>query len=151
MAKLQAFWVHGVSAQIEREGYFISKRRFGFGAMFNTHGAEWFHFDVPTPVILDGQRSSLNKIFVLYRTEGTAKITAIHVYDASKKIKAYDNLSLSGDHSKVIDKYNSWVITPPPQMIFGLGISVHVDFGKATTGSVPGIMFVTAGADFTTP
>jgi hypothetical protein len=149
MAKLQAFWVHGVNVQMEREGYFISKRRYGFGAKFNTHGGEWFHFAIPTPVILDGQRSSLKKVFVFYKTEGTAKITAIHVYDAGKKIKAFDNLSLSGDHSRKIDQYNSWSFTQT--IYFGLGISVHVDFGEKRKGSVPGIMFTTAGADFTTP
>ena len=155
MAKLQASWVHGSSVQMEREGYFISKRRTGYGAYFNSHNppgkGEWFHFAIPTPVILDGQRASLKKIFVFYKTEGTAKITAIHVYDAGKKIKAFDNLSLSGDHSKKVDQHNSWVIIPTPKMEFGLGISVLVDFGAATTSGVPGIWFVTAGADFETP
>jgi len=150
MAKLQAFWVHGVSVQMEREGYFISKRRYGFGAKFNTHGEEWFHFAIPTPVILDGKRSSLIKIFVLYETEGTAKITAVHAYDAGWKFKSFDNLSLSGNHS-TIDDYNSWLIDPPREIIYGLGISVHVDFGERRKDSVPGILFRSAGADFTTP
>lgn len=151
MAKLQASWVHGSSVQMEREGYFISKRRTGYGAHFKTHGKEWFHFAIPTPVILDGQRAALKKIFVFYKTELTAKITAIHVYDAGSSIKKFDNLSLSGDHSTGVDKDNSWVITPAHSMEFGLGISVEVDFGHSTTGGVPGIRFRTAGADFETP
>ncbi len=152
MAKLQASWVHGSSVQMEREGYFISKRRTGYGAHFNTHGKEWFHFAIPTPVILDGQRASLKKIFVFYKTEGAAKITAVHVYDGGgKPFKKFDNLSHSGDHSTGVDKDNSWVITPVHSMGFGLGISVLVNFGAATTSGVPGILFVTAGADFVTP
>ena len=151
MAKLQASWVHGSSVQMEREGYFISKRRPGYGAHFNTHGTEWFHFAIPTPVILDGQRASLRKIFVFYKTEGTAKVTRIHVYDAGDKFKKFENLSLSGDHSEKVDQHNSWVITPSRKMKFGLGISVEVDFGAPTTGGVPGIWFRTAGADFETP
>ena len=156
MAKLQASWVHGSNVQIEREGYFTSKRRTGYGAYFNSHnqpgkGGEWFHFAIPTPVILDGQRSTLKKFFVFYKTKLTAKITAVHVYDAGKKIASFANLSLSGDHSQSVDQDNSWVIAQAPQMKFGLGISVHVDFGSPTPSGVPGIWLVTAGADFETP
>jgi hypothetical protein len=150
MAKLHAMWIHGSSAEMEREGYFISKQRAGQGAIFKTYGKEWIHFAIPTPVILNGLRSSLKKVFVFYKTEGTAKITAIHLYDAGKKIKAF-NLALSGDHSKNVDKDNSWAITPAPKMKFGLGISVHVDFGPRTKLGVPAIHFTTAGADFETP
>ena len=100
MPKLQASWVHGSSVQIEREGYFISKRRTGYGAHFNTHGSEWFHFAIPTPVILDGQRSSVKKVFVFYMTEGAAKITSVHLYDAGGKpfktgFKEFPNLSIT--------------------------------------------------------
>jgi hypothetical protein len=156
MAKTQASWVHGSGVQMEREGYFLSKARTGYGAHFNSHnvpgkGGEWFHFAIPTPVLLDGQRSTLTKIFVFYKTELTAKITAVHIYDAGQKITGFDGLTLSGDHSQNIDANNAWVITPAPQMKFGLGISIRVDFGLPTTGGVPGIWFVTAGADFETP
>jgi hypothetical protein len=151
MAKLQAMWVHGSSVKMEREGYFVSKQRAGNGAIFRTHGKEWFHFSIPTPVILNGQRSRLKKVFVFYKTEGTAKITAIHVYDAGKKIDTISNLGLSGDHSKSDDKHNSWVVATSPEMKFGLGISVHVDFGPPTNLGVPTIRFTTAGADFETP
>lgn len=151
MPMLQAFWVHGSNVQMEREGYFISKRRTGYGAHLKTHGKEWFHFAIPTPVIVDGKRSSLKKVFVFFKTEGTAKIIAIHIYDGVKKIKAFDNISRSGDHSKGVDQQNSWIIAPARKMKFGLGISVHVDFGKPKKVGVPGIWFVTAGADLETP
>lgn len=153
MAKLQASWIHGSSVQIEREGYFISKRRTGYGAHFNTHGKEWFHFAIPTPVYVEGQRSKLKKIFVFYKTELTAKITAVHTYFAGKKLASasFDNLSLTGDHSQKLDQHNTWVITSAPPTEYGLGISVHVDFGPPQTSGVPGIWFRTAGADFETP
>ena len=145
MAKTQASWIHGVSVQAEREGYFISKARKGFAAEFN--------FAIPTPVLVDGKPSSLKKIFVFYETKGPAKITDIHVYDAGAKfdIDDLENLSLTGAHSKKIDPYNSWVIKSAPKMKFGLGISVLVDFGASTPGCVPGIKFTAAGADFETP
>ena len=136
---------------MEREGYFISKKRCGYGAFFQTHGKEWIHFAIPTPVIVNGKRSSLKKIFVFYKTEGTAKITAVHVYDGIKKIKEFNNISIAGDHSKTVDSNNSWMITPTISIEFGLGISVHVDFGPPNKSGVPYIWFTTAGADFETP
>ena len=62
MSKLQASWVHGSSVQAQREGYFIAKRRHGSGTVFKTHGKEWFHFAIPTPVIVNSQRASLAKV-----------------------------------------------------------------------------------------
>lgn len=150
MANKQAFWVHGNSVQMEREGYFISKQRAGFAAIFRTHGDEWFHFAIPTPVILNGKDTTLKKIFIFYRTKGTAKITNVHIHDGEKTIESFKNLSLSGDYSTKVDKHNSWGISPV-HVKFGLGISVHVDFGPKTKLGVPEIRFTSAGADFQTP
>lgn len=150
MSKKHALWVHGTSVQMEREGYFVSKQRAGYAALFRTHGKEWFHFAIPTPVIVNGQDSKLQKIFVLYRTEGTSKIVRIHLHDALKTIETFTNLSLSGNHSAKLDKYNSFKISPV-HIRFGLGISIFVDFGPPTKLGVPGIRFASAGADFTTP
>lgn len=149
MAKLQALWVHGSSAQIERDGYFVSMQRTGFGAIFRTHGAEWFHFAVPTPVFLEGQSSTLVKAFVLFRTEGTAMITAVHIYDGGQKIVGFEPLDYKGDHSTQLDTCNTWMI-PPTHVNWGLGISVHVNFGPPSNVGVPSITLVSAGADFKT-
>jgi hypothetical protein len=155
--KPQAFWVHGVSVQAEREGNFVLKERHGYAGIFKTHGGEWFHFAVPTPVIFDGHRSCVKKVFVLYKTVGTAKVIHIHVYDGGTKIAAFEKLSLTGDHSNNVDAWNSWEMpnalagpTSIHMMSFGLGISVFVDFGGPTTGDVPEIWFTAAGADFET-
>ncbi len=150
MATTQAFWVHGTSVQMEREGYFISKQRAATAAIFRTHGKEWFHFAIPTPVILNGKDTTLKKIFLFYKTQGTAKITDVLIVDAVKAIKSFSNLSLSDDHSTQIDKDNSWDISPV-HVKFGLGISVHVDFGPPTKLGVPEIRFTAAGAYFETP
>lgn len=150
MSKLQAMWVHGSSVQPEREGYFITKRHYKDGAVFKTHGEEDFLFALPTPVIMDGQRSSLIKCFILCELASGAQITEIQLYDGRKKIKTFSGLSLTGDHSTAIDKSNSWTINPPHKMIFGLAICVKVAFGNAQVGSVPNVRFVSAGADFLT-
>lgn len=157
MPKLYASWIHGSGIHASREGYFISKEHTGYGSVFKSHngagGGEWFQIAIPTPVITNGKSVSLIRFFVLYKTELTAKITAIDVYDGGEKIPSASlgKLALTGDHSKRIDKSNVWDVPNPIQMKFGLGISILVDFGPATAGGVPAIWFVTAGADFETP
>jgi hypothetical protein len=77
----------------------------------------------------------------------------VHIYDGSRQVKVFDGLNLSGDHSVDIDASNSWDITPPLGIAFGLGVSVSVTFllqGPDSSG-LPEILFTTAGADFQRP
>lgn len=153
MPSLYAMWVDGTNVRAQREGYFISKAMTGRGAIFQSHTApgapgEWFQWAIPTPVIVAGSRAKVKKIFVFYETDGTAKVMAVHVYDMVYRIGSFENLNYSGDHFTKIDKYNSWVIQPAHEMLYGLGISVLVDFGPPSKIGVPKITFLSAGADF---
>jgi hypothetical protein len=92
------------------------------------------------------------KVLVFYRTTN-ARITNIHIYDGSRRVKVFDGLNLSGDHSGDIDASNSWDITPPLGIAFSLGVSVGVEF-LVNDPDTPGpseVLFTTAGADFQTP
>jgi hypothetical protein len=155
MASVYANWVDGTAVVAQREGYYLSKTMGGKGATFRSHTApgtdgEWFQWAIPTPVLVAGKRSSVKKVFVLYATDGTAKVQAVHVYDSDVRIGTFDNLHLSGNHSSGLDNMNSWNV-PEHQMKFGLGISVLVDFGPPSKVGVPGITFYSAGADFVVP
>lgn len=149
----QAVWVHGTAAIPERQGYFISRVHPGYGSKFRTHGAEWIHFSLATPVIVDGTRADVEKIFVLFDAVG-AKILQIHLYDGADR---FDNDSLdfaknplTGKHGDQIDSSNSWAIAKHA-MKYGLGISINVDFGSPVAGkNVPSIAFRSVGADFVT-
>jgi len=149
MAK-HAMWIHGHSVRAQREGYALSKTYLGWGAVYRMVGDEWFHIAIPTPVIVGGVDTTLQKVFVLFKTSGTAKITAVHVWDGPTKIQAFDGLDRSGDHSSQLDKDNSWTVNPV-HIKWGLGICVHVDFGPPSQIGVPEITFASAGADFMTP
>jgi len=140
-----AMWVHGTIVRAENPPDFEIRR--GWGAQFGGRAkSNWFHIPLTIPVILDSVRPKLGRISVFYKTNG-ATIKSIHVFDGPTKIKAFDGLTLSGDHSKSLDASNSWAITPSLPISFGLGISIGVDFGN-----VPGdILFTTAGADLLTP
>jgi len=140
-----AMWVHGNIVRAENPPDFETRR--GWGIQFGGRAKiNWFHIPLTTPVILDSVRPKLAKIFVFYKTNG-ATIKSIHVFDGPTKVKAFDGLNLSGDHSKSLDASNTLAITPSLTISSGLGLSVGVEFG-ATPGD---ILFTAAGADFMTP
>ena len=149
MAK-HAMWIHGHAVRAQREGYALSKTYVGWGAVYQTHGSEWFQVAIPTPVIVSGADTTLEKVFVLFRTSGTTKITSLHLWDGPTKIQALAGLARSGDHSSKLDSGNTWTVTPV-HIKWGLGISVFVDFGPPSKLGVPEITFASAGADFLTP
>lgn len=160
MALKAAMWVHGTIVKVEYPeklapvSYDGLIRR-GWGTHFwgKENTTNWFHIPITTPVIIDDIRPPLVKVFVFYKTNGWAKITNVHVYDGQRKVKAFDGLALSGDHSGGIDASNSWVIDPPITILYGLGISVGVEFGPQDNIGIPWpeILFTTAGADFKKP
>lgn len=148
---LNASWVPGTAVVPQKEGYFISKIYEGHGATFTTTGQQWFHFAIPTPVLIEGKRVSAHKFFFFYKTSMTAKINQVNVYDGNKIFKAYYNINLSGDHSNDIEeKINSLTLDTPHEMKYGFGISILVDFGDSTRYGVPSIKFTGAGVDFYT-
>ena len=147
-----AMWVHGNDVQAEYVGPWLNIARRGWGTHFKTAGSKnWFHIPFTTPVILENIRPKLAKIIIYYKTVGDAKIEAVHIYDSEDDVKKFDNLTLQGNHSGVVDSQNSWILNPPLTINFGLGLSVKVSFGKTNNNIVPEIMFYSAGADFVTP
>ena len=160
MSLKAAMWVHGTAAQVENPNSLIPNGlvRVGAGTQFNgqSGAATWFHFAIPTPVILNDVRLSLVKIFLLYNTnQKSSTITNVHVWDGGVRLRAFDNLMLRGDHRFGIDKDNSWEITPHIPVTFGIEIAARVQFMDLIDGPEPGAkqfefgFFVsTAGADF---
>ncbi len=125
-----AMWVHGHSMEIEypervsqlqRMGYYVSVR----GKPFTSN---WFHFAVPTPVIVDGQRLQVGSVLVRLRTGPGASLSAVHVYDGETKIVSHDGLSLSPQGAFTTARFD--VPTHPP-IIWGLGLSLGVNFGDS--------------------
>ncbi|MCG6186554.1 DUF6623 family protein [Maribellus maritimus] len=171
-----AAWAHGVSAQVERPNFLIGHRlgvctiddgdawlgilRQGDGAKFygEKDTNNWFHIALHSPVILNGTRLKLSKIFVLFRCAvashhedperwyGT-KIHSVHVWDGANRIKTYDNLELSGEHKTIKENVNQFILEPAIPVYYGISISVGVSFfGKYI--SYNKIKFYAAGGDF---
>ena len=171
-----AAWAHGVSAQVERPNFLIGHRlgvctlddgdawlgilRQGDGAKFygEVNTSNWFHFALHAPVILDGIRLKLSKIFVLFACPYTSavnnpetgygtKVNSVHVWDGPTRIKTYDHLDLYGGYKTIKENVNQFILEPALPVYFGINISVGVSF--VGTYSVNNkIKFYAAGGDF---
>jgi subtilisin family serine protease len=138
-----AMWTHGSNVEVENSGGIAAMKRTGFcGAFAGKPGTgNWFHFAVPTPVIVEGKRLRLDSIIVMFQTDPDVTVTNIHIYDGPQKIESYDGLALSGSHLfERFDVLNTYAR-------YGIGITVGVNFGKDTTKPHV-VKFVAAGADF---
>jgi hypothetical protein len=149
-----AIWIHGNIVEVQFPER-VNQRKFDWGTLYTSRGSpaeNWFHFPIPTPVIVDDQRPPLSKVFVFYNARSAA-ITEVGIRDGSKDVKKFIDLNLSGDHSSNVDSANSWVIDPPTTIFFGLGISLKANIASPhpDTPQNSGIIFTTAGADFKSP
>jgi hypothetical protein len=152
-SRLNAVWVHGTAFEVEDPSTLVGISRRGFGTLFRGKAASfnWFHISIPTPVIIDDVRPTLEKVFVFYKTNG-ADIRNVHIYDGPRKIKSFDDLRLQGDRIGGLTPANSWSLVPPATILFGLGISLGVQFHVGIDSAVQTeIIFSTAGADFRLP
>jgi len=98
-------------------------------------------------VLVNGGRASAVKVLIRYATVLSAKITAVHLYDGEHRFQPFEGLSLAS----AADSVYAWSLEPAHEMLWGLGISVFVDFGPPSDKGVPGIWFRSAGADFQVP
>lgn len=166
---LQAMWVHGCTALPER----TQGPSPGTGPLIDVNGvnwtaivgfpqgggksfrgrdnqSNWFHFCIPTPVILNDARAKLQKVFVLFNADSVVSVTDVHVWDGPRQIYASNMPSgVSGRHdgsagfSDLQPNITSWDIPDQPEVLFGVVISVRVQFTDEGN-----ITFTAAGADF---
>jgi hypothetical protein len=154
----RAVWVHGNAVVAERPGDLAGEVRIGWGSKFllKPGSDNWFHVSIPTPVLIDGVRPKLSKVFVLFATskaEGGgmlqgSSITALHVYDGAKKVKSFGETRM-GKHTAQIDAANTWAVDAPLTIYYGLGLSIHARAPQVTSDDAPQpVEFATIGADF---
>lgn len=143
--------VHGNIVQPEYPEHIDEVSRKGWGTTFwgKEDTVNWFHIPLSLPTAWDGQKPKLTKVYLYYHNTSRSPINAVHLYDGPKLIKAFDDLRLSGDHGRVADRSNTFLIDPPREINFGLGISVSVQFQASAEPKPPRwILFTTAGAEF---
>jgi hypothetical protein len=174
----EARWIHGNAIvaetlhpaldQVDERGVPLTYTdivglRQGFGLTYqgNIPSFPWFHAMIPTPVIVNNKRTRLDRVFVLYKTTNPVAVREIHVWDGQRFIKHFDVTRGTGDKTQgpppedrsFLEGENTFFIDGNPEVFFGIGISIHVEFG--VRGVTPGpagatIQFISAGADFIT-
>jgi hypothetical protein len=144
--------VHGNIVQPEYPELIEEVSRKGWGATFwgKEDSTNWFHLPFTLASQWDGIRPLLSRLSLYFHNTTRSPITAVHVYDGARLIQAFNGLKLSGDHVRAADKANTFVITKPAEILFGLGVSVQVDFPKAENETKPPrwILFGNASAEF---
>ena len=139
-----ASWIHGHSMQIEFPDRVPYQRRTGMS--FDIEGQpgtdNWFHFAIPTPVIVNDVRLRAARIILNFKTFSIdAFVRHVHVYDGIYRIAQFDDINLSMDQPGVrLD------IPEKPLMLLGLGISLGVGFGVEPMSHR--MEFYAAGCDF---
>lgn len=143
--------VHGNIVQPEYPEKIEEMSRKGWGTTFwgKEDSNNWFHIPFTLPIQVEGQRRKLTRVFVYFHNTSRSPITAVHVYDGPRMVKAFDKLQLVGDHGRALDRSNTFLIDPPAEINFGLSVSVAVQFPPSSEQKPPRwILFTTAGAEF---
>lgn len=138
-----AMWTHGTSTHEEFPARLKYTRRLGFYALFEGKPGttNWFHYAIPTPVIVNSKRLKLDSVMLMFLTDPDVYVTNVHIYDAHVKIESYDGLALTGAHW-----FERFDARKNPSVRFGIGISIGVRFGKKDGPHRIG--FISAGGDF---
>jgi peptidoglycan hydrolase-like protein with peptidoglycan-binding domain len=140
-----AMWVHGTSMEVEFPDQIAEMRRFGFFTRIvgKANTTNWFHFAIPTPVIVNDDRKEVGPIILRFRTgSANAVVRDVHVYDGEARIAAHDGVNLSGDQF-----FARFGVAHSPPVLWGLGISIGVAFGGGTAAQRR-MDFIAAGCDF---
>lgn len=154
---MQAMWVHGNSASIQLNGFgrgpgedinglswtAVEGLRLGWGVQYRCqdNSGYWFHFAIPTPVILNGVHAHLRRVMVLFTADPGVTLGSVHVWDGPSRVFAQDALAIGGANLGLIPGRNSFDI-PDRSVNWGIGISMLFNF--ADPGSVT---LHTAGVD----
>ena len=146
MALAKAMWAHGHSMVIEYPDRIKSEWKAGFyyRVVGKPGTTNWFHFAIPTAVIVNDNRLAIDSVMIRFRSNSTqAAITNVHVYDGEVKIASYDGQN----HCPPTWEWPRFDVPPHPEIKGGVGISIGVRF-NGTTDAQNTMEFSSVGADF---
>jgi hypothetical protein len=180
---LNTVWTHGNSLRVEDPGEYQNVRHRGWGTVLtyarrrddeknlDSLSPRYCHIPIPTPTAVDGTSPWLTHVYVLFETQGYAKLGGLGLWDADNLLQSFadDSSGLAGRFGGflTISKFNTFTLAEPPVVQRGIGVTLAVqldiipDNDSAHTGqppappstdSDPWILTVTAvGADFVFP
>ena len=140
-----AMWVHGTDIKVEIENNVESLQRYGFFTRIvgKPNTTNWYHFAIPTSVIVDSNRLAVGRAMLRFNTGGSqAVVRDVHIYDGSTRIAAHQSVNLSGNQP-----FAKFGVPHKPDVVWGIGISIGVRTGTGTPAQRR-IDFISAGVDF---
>lgn len=140
-----AMWAHGTDLHVEVDANVESMRRYGFftRVIGRPGTTNWYHFAIPTPVIVDGNRLAFARAMLRLITGGpSAVVRDVHIYDGSARIAAHNSVNLSGTLP-----FSVFGVPHKPNAFWGAGISIGVTTG-AGTAAQRRMDIISAGIDF---
>jgi len=143
------FWTHGVNVQIEypdriaggTEEEVAEPRRSGWGTLVyqKENTTNWFHFAIPTPVIMNNQEANLRFIRLRAEINETARIDMIHF--------RHDNRIILSREVNITNRSVDETIQSPKTIIRrSLALCVHISFLSGDTRGM--VIFKGAGGAF---
>jgi hypothetical protein len=146
-----ASWVHGNALVVENPGNLTSLGHFGWGGDMRIKPGKdtWFHIPIPTPVITGNVRTHIQKLFLLFDSEN-GSIRNVHIYDGPIKVQEFNGLMLEGNHFSSIDAVNTFNLSNPHTVLWGMSISFYyiASIGFDSSIPAPRLAVSTAGGDF---
>lgn len=140
-----AAWVHGTDVHVEVDANVESVTRFGFFTRLvgRPNTTNWYHFAIPTPVIVSNNRLAFARAMLrLVTGGGSAVVRDVHIYDGSARIAAHQAVNLTGSQPFAV-----FGVAHKPDVFWGAGISIGVRTG-AGTAAARRIDLISAGIDF---
>jgi hypothetical protein len=138
-----ASWIHGHSMEIEYPDRMAAAIRRGYA--YQVEGMpgtnNWFHFAIPTPVIINDVRLQVDSIMLRMTTGSVdAFVRDVHIYDGERRIAVHNEIYLAEELL--------FVRLPVPELPYlrwGLAISLGVGFGVEMMSHT--MDFISVGAD----
>jgi peptidoglycan hydrolase-like protein with peptidoglycan-binding domain len=140
-----AMWAHGTDLHVEVDANVESIRRYGFftRVIGKANTTNWYHFAIPTPVIVSGKRLVFARAMLRFVTGGTSAVVRdVHVYDGSARLIAHQFVNLSGSQGFAV-----FGVPQKPSVFWGAGISIGVQTGGGDALQRR-MDFISAGIDF---
>ncbi|HEV7785077.1 MAG TPA: DUF6623 family protein [Thermoanaerobaculia bacterium] len=140
-------WVHGNAVTVESPENLAREGHYGWGADMLIHPGKssWFHIPLPSPVIVNDARTSLHRVFLMFKSE-RGSIHSVHVYDGSSKPQELNNLLLQGEHRLALDAENTFMLEKPHTVVWGIGISFYFVAEIGFDNSIPPARLIVAAA-----
>ena len=150
---LHAMWTHGNALTVENPGSLDRVGHFGWGADMAVKPGQssWFHIPLATPVIVGDVRTQVQILFLMFDAE-SGSIRNVHIYDGSGKVQEFNDLLISGEHRTALDGLNTFKLSEPHTVVWGMGISFFfvADIGFDTRIPAARLIVSSAGGDFGT-